>query len=76
MKNNITMLTIKEAGKLIPGLTEYRIRAMCLNGELPCIKAGKKFFINQNMLYRYLNGELTYGIVNNPDKPTIKPVTL
>ncbi len=54
----IKMLTIKEAGKLIPGLTEYRIRAMCISGEIPSIHAGKKYLINQDILYKYVNGEL------------------
>jgi excisionase family DNA binding protein len=45
-----TMLTIKEASELVNGLTEYRIRQMCLSGALPHIKAGKKYLINQSVL--------------------------
>ncbi|MCL2637298.1 MAG: helix-turn-helix domain-containing protein [Oscillospiraceae bacterium] len=44
------MLTIKEAAKIIGGITEYRIRKMCANGELSYYKAGKKFLINKNAL--------------------------
>lgn len=49
-KPKATMLTIKEAAQLITGLTEYRIRQMCINGTLPHIMAGKKYLINQNIL--------------------------
>jgi excisionase family DNA binding protein len=49
-----TMLTINQAATLIPGLTKYRIREMCIKGELPCIKAGKKYLICESVLIRYL----------------------
>lgn len=39
---NRRVLTIKEAAKLIDGLTEYRIRQMCISGQLSCFMAGKK----------------------------------
>lgn len=50
MKKKI--LTIKQASQLIDGLTEYRIRQMCISGELPCFMAGKKYLISENVLYR------------------------
>lgn len=50
MKKKI--LTIKQASQLIDGLTEYRIRQMCISGELPCFRAGKKYLISEEMLYR------------------------
>jgi len=76
--NKIQMLTIKEAGKLIEGLTEFRIRALCLSGELPCLKAGKKFLINSQVLYSYVNGELNNIVVNPPceNKSQIKRIDL
>jgi len=52
----VKLLTIKEAAKLIEGLTEYRIRQLCLSGELPCFKAGKKYLINENALLRLVEG--------------------
>ena len=52
------MLTIKEAAALVDGLTEYRIRELCKSGELPCFRAGKKYLINKDILYKYLSGEL------------------
>ena len=53
----IKMLTIKEAAALVDGLTEYRVRQLCRSGELPCIKAGKKYLINKGVLIRFLGGE-------------------
>ena len=53
----IKMLTIKDAAAIVDGLTEYRVRQLCRSGELPCIKAGKKYLINKNVLIRYLGGE-------------------
>ncbi|MBQ7187041.1 MAG: helix-turn-helix domain-containing protein [Ruminococcus sp.] len=54
----ITMLTIKEAAALVDGLTEYRVRELCRQGQLPCFKAGKKYLINKDILYRFLRSEL------------------
>ena len=56
--NKPTMLTIKEATKLVQGLTEYRVRELCKSGELPCIMAGKKYLINKDTLYKFRSGEL------------------
>jgi len=52
----VTMLKIKEAAQIVSGLTEYRIRQMCIKKEIPCVKAGKKYLINQSVLLNYLNG--------------------
>ena len=61
MKENtnekIVMLTIKEAAALVDGLTEYRVRQLCKSGVLPCIKAGKKYLINKDVLIRFLGGD-------------------
>ena len=56
-ENKITMLTIKEAAALVDGLTEFRVRQLCRSGELPCIKAGKKYLINKDVLIRFLGGD-------------------
>jgi excisionase family DNA binding protein len=50
------ILTIKEAAKLIEGLTEYRIRQMCISGDLPCFRAGKKYLISEKTLMRTVFG--------------------
>ena len=57
-QTEITMLTIKQAASLVQGLTEFRVRELCKKGELPCFKAGKKYLINKDILYKFLSGEL------------------
>ena len=57
-QTEITMLTIKQAASLVQGLTEYRVRELCKTGELHCFKAGKKYLINKDILYKFLSGEL------------------
>ena len=54
-KSGKRVCTIKEATALVDGLSEYRIRQMCLSGELPCFMAGKKYLINEEDLYKALN---------------------
>ena len=50
------VLTIKEAAKLIGGITEYRIRQMCISGQLPCFMAGKKYLIDESTLLKVVFG--------------------
>ena len=50
------MLTIKEAAQLNEGLTEYRIRQMCISGQLPCFMAGKKYLISEEALMKAVFG--------------------
>ncbi len=57
-ETKIQMVTIKEAAALVNGLTEYRVRELCTKGELHCFKAGKKYLINKDILYKFLSGEL------------------
>ena len=56
-EERIVMLTIKEAAELVEGLTEYRVRQMCINDQVPHIMAGKKYLINKDLFLRYLRGE-------------------
>ncbi len=55
------ILTIKEAAKLIDGLSEYRIRQMCISGQLPSFKAGNKYLINEKALMEVVFGKETGG---------------
>jgi len=55
-KPKVKLLTIKEAAQLVDGLTEYRIRQLCISGELPCFMAGKKYLINENAVMRLVEG--------------------
>lgn len=64
---NRRVLTIKEAAKLIDGLTEYRIRQIvrdsyCVptTGQLPCFMTGKKYLIAEENLYKAVFWE-NYG---------------
>ena len=50
------VLTIKEAANLIEGLTEYRIRQMCISGQLPCFMAGKKYMVSEEALMKTVFG--------------------
>jgi excisionase family DNA binding protein len=52
--NTVKMLTISQAAERVAGLTKYRIREMCIKGELPYIKAGKKYLICESVLIRFL----------------------
>jgi len=45
-----TLLTINEAAAMVDGLTPFRVREWCKSGELPCIRAGGKYLINQDVL--------------------------
>ena len=56
-EERIVMLTIKEAAALVEELTEYRVRQMCINDQVPHIMAGKKYLINKDLFLRYLRGE-------------------
>lgn len=51
------MLTIKEAGNLIDGITEYRVREMCRSGQLKCFKAGKKYLISEEAFLKAVFGD-------------------
>ena len=50
------VLTIKEAAGLIDGLTEFRVRQMCISGQLPCFMAGRKHLIYEENLYKVVLG--------------------
>ena len=48
------LVTLKEAATLIEGLSEYRLRQMCISGELQHHKFGKKFMVlNQTLLEHF-----------------------
>ena len=61
------LLTIKEAACLIDGLTEYRVRQMCLCGQIPVIKAGKKTLIAEETLINTLFGKAEVNSENISD---------
>jgi len=54
-ETRVKLLTIHQAAKVIDGLKEYRIRQLCRSGQLPCIKAGKKYLINEQTLINVIS---------------------
>jgi hypothetical protein len=58
MENKERLLTIKEAAGLIEGLSEYRIRQLCISGELKCFKAGRKYLFTEKNLKSAVFGEV------------------
>ena len=58
-EGKITMLTIKEAAALVHGLTEYRVRQMCINDQMPHIMAGRKYLINKDIFLAHLRGKIS-----------------
>ncbi|MFI3255324.1 MAG: helix-turn-helix domain-containing protein [Eubacteriales bacterium] len=61
MSEQEKMLTIKQASALIKGVSQYRIRKMCVSGELPTFKSGKKYLIHEKTLRRVILGEESHG---------------
>ena len=70
MEKREKLLTIKEESALIDGLTEYRIRQLCITGELKCFKAGKKYLFTERALYNAVLGGRHGGI--KPPKRSLK----
>jgi hypothetical protein len=60
--NNVTvkkprLLTLREAAKLIEGLTEYRVRMLCIEGAVKYHKFGNKYMISEKELLTFF-GEI------------------
>lgn len=51
------VFTINEASKLIEGVSAYRIRQMCKNGQLRHFKAGNKYLISESDLTEAVFGK-------------------
>jgi len=52
------LLTLKEAAKLIEGLTEYRVRMLCIAGEIKFHRFGNKYMVLEKELLSFF-GETT-----------------
>lgn len=59
-EREIKLMTIEAAAKQIPGLTKWRIRELCVSGQLPSIKAGRKYLINAATLYDFVNNPAAF----------------
>jgi len=53
-QTTIRMMTINEAAERVPGLTRHHVRQMCIRGELPCVMAGRKYLICEQVLIDHL----------------------
>lgn len=49
------LLTLKEAAKLIDGLTEYRVRMLCINGAIKYHRFGNKYMISEHEILKYFD---------------------
>jgi len=47
------LLSLKQAAKLIEGLTEYRVRVLCLEGNLKHFRFGSKIMISERELLKF-----------------------
>ena len=47
------LLTLKQASELIEGLTEYRVRQLCINGEIKYHMFGKKYMIPDHEILKF-----------------------
>lgn len=54
MNDKPKMLKLKEAAALVDGLTVYRIRQWCINGELQHKMAGNKYLINKKIFLEFI----------------------
>lgn len=46
-ENSRKVMTVKAAAALSEGLSEYRLRQMCLNRQVECIRAGRKILVTE-----------------------------
>ena len=57
-EKQVILLTIKEASEMVSGLSQYQLRLMVKTKQLPCVQAGRKIFINKDVLLRHLGAEV------------------
>jgi excisionase family DNA binding protein len=48
------MLTINEAAAAFPGLTAFRIRTLIKSGQLPALRAGKKYLVCEQTIREFI----------------------
>jgi len=51
--SKLRLLTLKEAARLIEGLTEYRVRMLCTQNTIKYHKFGNKYMISERALLEY-----------------------
>jgi excisionase family DNA binding protein len=60
------MFTINEASEYY-GLPKHFVRRLVVTGEIPSVKAGKKYLINEKILEKYLHGKQSCGKISTQD---------
>jgi hypothetical protein len=55
--NKPRLLNLRQAAALIEGLTEYRLRRLCLDGKLKYHKFGNKYMVSEKTLLHYFDEE-------------------
>lgn len=54
MDTQLKLLTIRQAAKLVDGLTEYQIRRLIKTGKLPYLKSGNRVLIEKQAIYDFV----------------------
>lgn len=63
MDRKYKLLTIRQASKLVEGLSEHHIRKLIKENHLPHIKSGNRVLIDEQEIYDYINiQQYTRGI--------------
>jgi len=53
--NKPRLLTLKEASYLITGLSEYRLRMLCISGKLRHHRFGNKYMVSEKAVLQYFS---------------------
>ena len=54
-ENKPRLLTLKQAAELIDGLTQYRVKMLCLSGDIKYHKFGSKYMISEREIFRFFD---------------------
>lgn len=49
------LLSLKEAASLVDGLTQYRLRKLCIDGQIKFYKFGNRYMISEREILRYFD---------------------
>lgn len=65
MEEKHNLLTIRQAAKLVGGLSEYHLRNLVKNNEIPYVKSGNRVLIDEQEIHFYIaiascKGEIEY----------------
>ena len=72
---NVKMLTIAETATNF-GISQYAVRKWVNEGELPAVRIGKKYLLNEQVVENFLKGECAAPSGEKSDVYEIKPVDI